>query len=351
MTPDGEGTFVVESDPAGLGSVMRCVAETDDEVEDDDTELGIRTTRWRHDFGSRAVSMYGATAHGAFHRLPLVGTGGSRALGHPSTQLIDVLKTQSGLVYAVAAGSSPAHDVDGGVSVYHQEWNEFPDDLKQLQVSSVPHIVGLVPALPYGIDPDDVIGMDPDPTLPPLNPEAPSYALLASTVMVTAFVTATAAWLLRPRQVAVASPPTDLGVASQHSTVSLADSTGADLGSTDSGGQGAAAVEHRRELPIANGEAGSIRLGKIDVYLNRLLGRGSLGTLVYKGQYDGHDIAVKRMLKDYYELAMHEVDLLLLSDDHPNVIRSVESLATSVSHLTVVRCLPCIVDFQASPQM
>jgi hypothetical protein len=140
-------------------------------------------------------------------------------------------------------------------------------------------------------------------------------------------------------------------VASQHSTVSLADSTGADLGSTDSGGQGAAAVEHRRELPIANGEAGSIRLGKIDVYLNRLLGRGSLGTLVYKGQYDGHDIAVKRMLKDYYELAMHEVDLLLLSDDHPNVIRSVESLATSVSHLTVVRCLPCIVDFQASPQM
>jgi len=85
--------------------------------------------------------------------------------------------------------------------------------------------------------------------------------------------------------------------------------------------EAAAAPALPREVPIEGGEAGSIRLGKIDVLLNQLLGRGSLGTLVYKGRYDGHEIAVKRMLKEYYELAMHEVDLLLRSDDHPNVIR------------------------------
>ncbi|ORX96452.1 hypothetical protein K493DRAFT_217518 [Basidiobolus meristosporus CBS 931.73] len=50
-------------------------------------------------------------------------------------------------------------------------------------------------------------------------------------------------------------------------------------------------------------------------------GYGSHGTIVYKGSFDGRDVAVKRLLIDFYDVADHEVKLLRESDDHPNVIR------------------------------
>lgn len=56
-------------------------------------------------------------------------------------------------------------------------------------------------------------------------------------------------------------------------------------------------------------------------YKNQVLGYGSGGTVVYKGKFEGRDVAVKRMLHQYYELASQEVLLLQKSDDHPNVIR------------------------------
>ncbi|KAF9907247.1 bifunctional endoribonuclease/protein kinase ire1 [Lobosporangium transversale] len=52
-----------------------------------------------------------------------------------------------------------------------------------------------------------------------------------------------------------------------------------------------------------------------------VLGYGSHGTVVYKGQYDGRAVAVKRLLIDFYDVAFHEVKLLQESDDHPNVVR------------------------------
>ncbi|KAF8941162.1 bifunctional endoribonuclease/protein kinase ire1 [Haplosporangium gracile] len=52
-----------------------------------------------------------------------------------------------------------------------------------------------------------------------------------------------------------------------------------------------------------------------------ILGYGSHGTVVYKGQYDGRAVAVKRLLIDFYDVAFHEVRLLQESDDHPNVVR------------------------------
>lgn len=81
---------------------------------------------------------------------------------------------------------------------------------------------------------------------------------------------------------------------------------------------GVVALPSRRETVD---EHGTVHIGKIAVQADTVLGRGSMGTIVYKGTYDGHDIAVKRMLSDYYELARHEVDLLRKSDDHPNVVR------------------------------
>lgn len=52
-----------------------------------------------------------------------------------------------------------------------------------------------------------------------------------------------------------------------------------------------------------------------------VIGYGSHGTVVLKGSFENREVAVKRMLLDFYEVASQEVSLLQESDDHPNVIR------------------------------
>ncbi|EER36915.1 serine/threonine protein kinase [Histoplasma capsulatum H143] len=62
-------------------------------------------------------------------------------------------------------------------------------------------------------------------------------------------------------------------------------------------------------------------IGQLKVHTDKVLGHGSHGTVVYKGSFDGRDVAVKRMLVEFYDIASHEVGLLQESDDHKNVIR------------------------------
>ncbi len=64
-----------------------------------------------------------------------------------------------------------------------------------------------------------------------------------------------------------------------------------------------------------------VTIGHLSVNTDMILGYGGHGTMVYKGTFGGRDVAVKRMLKEFYEIASHEVNLLQESDDHPNVIR------------------------------
>ncbi|KAL3492759.1 hypothetical protein BJX62DRAFT_100056 [Aspergillus germanicus] len=66
---------------------------------------------------------------------------------------------------------------------------------------------------------------------------------------------------------------------------------------------------------------GVIQIGRLKVYTTDVLGHGSHGTVVYRGSFDGRDVAVKRMLVEFYDIASHEVGLLQESDDHNNVIR------------------------------
>jgi serine/threonine-protein kinase/endoribonuclease IRE1 len=56
-------------------------------------------------------------------------------------------------------------------------------------------------------------------------------------------------------------------------------------------------------------------------HTDRILGNGSGGTTVYEGTFEGREVAVKRMLLQYFDLASQEITLLRQSDDHPNVIR------------------------------
>lgn len=54
-----------------------------------------------------------------------------------------------------------------------------------------------------------------------------------------------------------------------------------------------------------------------------MLGYGSGGTVVFSGELDGRPVAVKRMLRQFYEMARKEIDALILADEHPNIVRSV----------------------------
>ena len=69
------------------------------------------------------------------------------------------------------------------------------------------------------------------------------------------------------------------------------------------------------ELPNGNTKVGRLEVSK------EVLGYGSGGTAVYEGILDGRKVAVKRMLKQFVDLAKQEIEALIDSDEHPNVVR------------------------------
>lgn len=66
---------------------------------------------------------------------------------------------------------------------------------------------------------------------------------------------------------------------------------------------------------------GPLQINSLIIQTDRVIGQGSCGTIVFEGSFEGRDVAVKRMLSQYYELASQEVSFLQQSDDHPNVVR------------------------------
>ncbi|ORX39751.1 hypothetical protein BD324DRAFT_614856 [Kockovaella imperatae] len=57
------------------------------------------------------------------------------------------------------------------------------------------------------------------------------------------------------------------------------------------------------------------------VISDEAIGRGSHGTVVFKGFWGARKVAVKRLLSEFTQIASQEVKLLQASDDHVNVIR------------------------------
>ncbi|KAI8969235.1 hypothetical protein BDF20DRAFT_152288 [Mycotypha africana] len=78
------------------------------------------------------------------------------------------------------------------------------------------------------------------------------------------------------------------------------------------------AVKQKTGLDLENFKQAKSRVLEIT---DTVLGYGSHGTVVYKGVFDGRNVAVKRLLLDFYDVALQEVKLLQESDDHPNVVR------------------------------
>ncbi|KAK2179804.1 hypothetical protein NP493_471g02036 [Ridgeia piscesae] len=78
------------------------------------------------------------------------------------------------------------------------------------------------------------------------------------------------------------------------------------------------------DLTSSNSEdipSGYTVVGKIMFNPRLVLGHGCEGTFVYRGRFDGRNVAVKRLLPECFSFADREVELLRESDQHPNVIR------------------------------
>ena len=107
-----------------------------------------------------------------------------------------------------------------------------------------------------------------------------------------------------------------------------AESEGADASKSDSAGgeadpAAAAAVPLTPTLPPPSAQrlpSGALRVGRLHVGPG-VLGYGSCGTVVFEGSLDGRQVAVKRLLLHFHELAKKELDALIRSDEHPSVLR------------------------------
>ncbi|KAH6807990.1 Endoribonuclease/protein kinase IRE1-like protein [Perilla frutescens var. frutescens] len=71
--------------------------------------------------------------------------------------------------------------------------------------------------------------------------------------------------------------------------------------------------------PISGGRDGRT-IGKL-IVSNKKIAKGSNGTIVLEGIYDGRPVAVKRLVRAYNDIALKEIQNLIMSDRHPNVVR------------------------------
>ncbi|XP_069386162.1 serine/threonine-protein kinase/endoribonuclease IRE1 [Paralichthys olivaceus] len=78
---------------------------------------------------------------------------------------------------------------------------------------------------------------------------------------------------------------------------------------------------HNPAADLSEGNSDEVQVGKISFTPSDVLGHGTAGTFVFRGQFDERHVAVKRILPECFEVAEREVQLLRESDTHPNVIR------------------------------
>lgn len=101
-------------------------------------------------------------------------------------------------------------------------------------------------------------------------------------------------------------------------------------------------LDQRKEEPrLGTGRS----IGRLFVS-DRVIDNGSNGTIILEGCFDGRDVAVKRIVKAYYEAAWKEIENLIASDQHPNIVRwyGVETDADFV-YVALERCNCSLSDF------
>lgn len=81
-------------------------------------------------------------------------------------------------------------------------------------------------------------------------------------------------------------------------------------------------VERKFELAFdcVDSDIEGRKVGKILVS-NKQIAKGSNGTIVLEGNHDGRSVAVKRLVRAHHDVALKEIQNLIASDQHPNIIR------------------------------
>ncbi len=108
---------------------------------------------------------------------------------------------------------------------------------------------------------------------------------------------------------------------------------------------------NRTALNPVTDVSSTIQIGNLVVKNDKILGLGSQGTMVYEGSFEGRAVAVKRMVRGQYDIALQEVRLLQQSDDHPNVIRYFCQQETQdFSYIALELCPATLQDVVERPQ-
>ncbi|NXA04044.1 ERN1 endoribonuclease, partial [Sapayoa aenigma] len=74
-------------------------------------------------------------------------------------------------------------------------------------------------------------------------------------------------------------------------------------------------------VPATAAEPDLVVVGKVSFNPKDVLGHGAGGTFVFRGRFEGRNVAVKRLLPECVHLLDREVQLLQESDEHPHVVR------------------------------
>ncbi|XP_039000589.1 LOW QUALITY PROTEIN: serine/threonine-protein kinase/endoribonuclease IRE1a-like [Hibiscus syriacus] len=78
-------------------------------------------------------------------------------------------------------------------------------------------------------------------------------------------------------------------------------------------------VGNTNRLPYVDGRVDGRRIGKLLVS-NKEIAKGSNGTIVLEGIYDGRPVAVKRLAQTHHDVALKDSQNLIASDQHPNIV-------------------------------
>lgn len=89
----------------------------------------------------------------------------------------------------------------------------------------------------------------------------------------------------------------------------------------------------------------------LEVNEDQQLGTGSNGTVVYAGKWQDRPVAVKRMLRDFYDIASQETRLLREVDRHQNVIQYFAQLEREqFIYIALELCEASLADVMEKPQ-
>lgn len=103
-----------------------------------------------------------------------------------------------------------------------------------------------------------------------------------------------------------------------------------------------------RGIATNQGYGEGIQVGRLFVS-KVVIGSGSNGTSVFEGYLDGRHVAVKRLLANHYDKAVKEIQFLITSDEHPNVVRYFAMEVTSdFVYVALERCAGSLYDLVVS---